>query len=51
MTELVFRIPFMSVKNKWQIASLTKQGCPENSKFSKSFYVKEITWFLQMLKG
>ena len=32
MTELVFRIPFMAVENKWQIASQAKQACSENSK-------------------
>ena len=26
ITELVFRMPFMTVKNKWQIASQAKQG-------------------------
>ena len=38
MAELVFRLPFTAVKNKWQIASQAKQGCSENSKFLKSFY-------------
>ena len=37
---MVPRIPFMAVKNKWQIVSQAKQGWSENSKFSKSFYVK-----------
>ena len=40
LAKLVFRIPFMTVKSKWQIASQAKQGCSENSKFSKSFNVK-----------
>ena len=42
MTKLVLRIPFMVVKIKWQIASQTKQGCSENSKFSKAFYDKQL---------
>ena len=42
MTERVFRISFMGVKNKWQIASQVKRGYSENSTFSKSFYVKRI---------
>ena len=38
MTELVFRTPFMAMKNKWQISSQAKQGCFGNSRFSESLY-------------
>ena len=42
MTERVFRIPLMSVKNKRQISPQAKQGCSGNSKFSGSLCDKRL---------
>ena len=42
MTERVFRIPLMSVKNKRQISPQAKQGCSGNTKFSGFLYDKRL---------
>ena len=42
MTERVFRIPLMSVRNKRQISPQAKQGCSGNTKFSGFLYDKRL---------